>query len=177
MKWIFHFDSLETKTKITKELLRLYINRGNYMLYSINGSFLIYNYIYSLYAVDLFLNYISYNECELYELEGYYYNFLKIVIALYEDLYEDEFNFSYIIYHMINKLSLSEMIDIQKEVMTFYDYNFNMVNIIDAIDGYNRKECLLAGRYIESKIFTRKFLNLSPEEKVNKILKKINSCF
>lgn len=177
MKWIFHFDSSEIKTKISKEVLRNYINRGNYMLYSISGNFIVYSYIYSLVAIDLFLNYIAYVECNTNELEGYYYNFLKIVISLYEDIYDNDFNFTYIKYYMIKKMEVYEMISIQREVMKFYDYNFNMKNIISEISGMNKRECLLVGRYIEDKIYTRKFLNLAPEEKIKKILKKMKRCF
>jgi hypothetical protein len=177
MKWIFHFDSLEVKTKISKDKVKKYIDDGINILYEIDNSFLIYGYIYSLCAIDLFLNYISYNLCFLEELEAYYLNCLKIIIALYEDDYDDILSFSFMINYKKLELSVEEMIDIQKDIMKFYDYNFNLDNIINQMNNMTKKECLLIGRYIEYKIYTRKFLNLSPDEKIKKILKKINQCY
>lgn len=177
MKWIFHFDSLEVKTKITKAKIKKYIDNGLYILYSIDSGFLIYGYIYSLCAVDLFLNYISYNLCFFDELEGYYLNCLKIIISLYEDEYDDLLTFNIIQHYMKSEIMMSDLIDMQKHIMKFYEYNFNRNNIINDMCYMNKKECLLVGRYIEYKIYTRKFLNLSPEEKIKKILKKINKCY
>ena len=100
MKWIFHFDSLKVKTKISKEQVKKYIDDGIHLLYLIDAGFFIYGYIYSLCAIDLFLNYISYNLCFLDNLEAYYLNCLKIIISLYEDDYADLFTFNQILQYL-----------------------------------------------------------------------------
>jgi hypothetical protein len=167
MKWIFHFDSLEIKTVISKEIIKKLINEGIYILYFLGKITLYHSNIYTLCAIDLFLNYISYNYINYDEYKGYYFNCIKIILLLYED--DDLLLFSLI----EKKISVDKMIMIQKEILVFYDYNFNMKNIIFYMSEMDKKECLFIGKYISNKIKNYNFLILSPEEKINKILSKL----
>jgi hypothetical protein len=174
MKYIYSNNDFIINNTFLKLLKNSFIIRGYYLIYKLDYDIMLYGYIYVLAAIDLFLGYVMYNECHLVDLEIYFLNCLKIIICLYDDICDLDFSFRYIS-RMTGYNDINFLIKVQKDIMEFYDYNFNVIpTIIDYMDGFSYKKCISIGYYIEGKLCSSRFLLLSPERKIKKILKKID---
>jgi hypothetical protein len=171
MKLFFHKKILYPNN-ILDLIIDLYIDRSYVLLFNLDNHLILYAYVYIYVAIELFLEYIINNDYDYKYLEIYFLNCLKIVISLYDDICENDFSFEYIIYN--NNYKYDDIIifnNIQREVLQYYDYNFNMTNIIrNYMEEISEKKCKIISTYIRKQIFKKKFYEITKEIRIKKII-------
>jgi len=181
MKLIFQ-KKIIYPNNVLDSLIDLYIDRSYVLLFNLDNRLILYAYVYIYVAIELFLEYIMHNEYNFKYLEIYFLNCLKIVISLYDDICDDDFSFEYIIYNTNYEYNhINVFNNIQKKILEYYDYNFNMTNIIrNYIEELSEKECKNISTYIRKNIFKKKFYDFNSRNRMKKIINSIskkNGCF
>jgi len=179
MKLLFHNKNIEEREYILNLLIEQYIDFTVKLLVDLDSSLELYCYIYIFMAIDMFLEYISNNDYNKYYIEGYFLNCLKLIILLHDDDIDVEFTFEYICEKIYVNRKI--MLEIQKEILEYYEYDFFSNDFIRKYIGcVDIKKCKKVAKYIKKKIYTSDFLLLEKEKKVQKIIRHVEKgyiCF